>query len=218
MTNENDSLNAFRGILIVLSNRSFPQGFVHGLPLKSHIISLAWIHESDVVPKRRTNFPTWSWTGWEGAVKLPWKLRLMAEDPSAIIDERHMEPNFLACHGNEMEIEGWVMDLHIRTEPFSEVFVPGREEEISTVRERDSSHNNTLPTGCYTCLIIRRHLKILGSENSDGVRSGVKLKRRDTLFVLAFDRIPHEKQAVRKSLLTVTLVAGESSDQIERPE
>lgn len=216
MTNENDSLNAFRGLITAFRKQSFPQGFVHGLPLKSHIISLAWIHEGGVVPKRRANFPTWSWTGWEGGVTLPYKLRLLAEDPSAVVDESHLEPAFLKCDGDEIEIDGWVVDLDIRTEPFSEVFIPGREESIATVRVGDSTHNNTLPTGRYTCLIIRRHSEILGSRWAENDQSSAKLKQRDTLFVLAFDQIPHEKQAVRRSLLTIALFAGESSDQIVR--
>ncbi|KAJ5654435.1 heterokaryon incompatibility protein-domain-containing protein [Penicillium lividum] len=216
MTNENDSLNAFRGLITAFRKEFFPQGFLHGLPLKSHITSLAWIHESDVVPKRRANFPTWSWTGWEGGVTLPRKLRLSDDDPAAIVNDKHLEPTFLGCHGNELEIEGWVTKLDIRTEPFSEVFVPGREESIATVKEGESNHNNTLPTGRYTCLIIKRHIEILGSNNAEIVRSGVRMKQRDTFFVLALDRIAHRRQAVRRSLLTITLFVGESSDQIVR--
>ncbi|KAJ6020775.1 hypothetical protein N7540_006279 [Penicillium herquei] len=218
MTDENDSLNAFRGLITAFTNASFPQGFVHGLPLKSDIISLAWIHESGVVPKRRAKFPTWSWTGYEGGVILPRKLMISAEDPFALAthDVNHLEPCFLSCHGNELNIEGWVMELDIRTEPFSEVFVPGREDSIATVREGESNHNNVLPTGRYTCLVVRRLLEVLGSTNPAFVRSGAELKRRDTLFLLALDQIAQSGQVVRRSLLTIMLFAGESSDQIVR--
>lgn len=211
MTNENDSLNAFRGMITAFGEEAFPQGFVHGLPLKSHIISLAWIHECDVVPKRRAKFPTWSWTGWEGGVVLPEMIRWFGEHSFVAVDESHLQPTFLTCQGNEIAIDGWVVELDIRTEPFSELFVPDREESIAIVKEGDLSHNNSLPTGRYTCLVIRRYTERLGWKDGD-----VDIKRKETWVVLAFEHLADRQQAVRRSVLTIGLFIGESSDQIVR--
>lgn len=48
------------------------------------------------------------------------------------------------------------MTLDIRTEPFSEVVIPGGHETVGCVKERNSFHNNTLPSGKYRCLVVAR--------------------------------------------------------------
>lgn len=205
MTHEKDSLNAFRGLLKVLRDRCFPQGFVHGLPLKNDIMTLAWVHKEDVIPKRRPDFPSWSWTGWEGEVSLPVKLFSIIQDSATTTSHDDLEPIFLGCHDDEIEIEGWVMELEIKTEPMSEVFLPGREESVGFAQEGEFSHHNTLPTGRYYCLVMKIHLgRITGG------------KRKDTLFLLALDKSTREGLFWRRALLTVSLWPGESSDPIAR--
>ena len=61
MTNESDSLNAFRGMLTAYEAEIFPEGFICGMPLHSHVYILAWVHKRNVVPKRRPALPSWSW-------------------------------------------------------------------------------------------------------------------------------------------------------------
>ncbi|KAL2825644.1 hypothetical protein BDW59DRAFT_161604 [Aspergillus cavernicola] len=121
MTNESDSLNAFRGMLTSLGDRLIPDGFVYGLPLNSHPISLAWMHLEGATPKRRAQFPSWSWTGWEGAVVFPEKLLDYADRQSRKV-VNDLEPRFLASEGNEISVEGWVVHLDIRTDPIKRAF------------------------------------------------------------------------------------------------
>lgn len=204
MTNESDSLNAFRGILTALKRQLFPEGFVHGLPLRSHTSSLAWMHSRAVTPKRRAEFPSWSWTGWEGEVVYPEKLLDNADGHTPSTSEIDLEVHFLASHGDEIEIEGWLLDLDVRTQPFSEIFVPGKDDSIGTVKEGESIHNNTLETGRYTCLVIQRLCeKILGRES-----------QRETVFMLVLEQT--NQQTRRQTILSVTLFPRQDFDQIRR--
>ncbi|KAH6646973.1 hypothetical protein BKA67DRAFT_540441 [Truncatella angustata] len=119
MTNESDSLNAFRGVISALGRQLFPKGFVHGIPLSSHTFALGWMHSRDVSPRRRPQFPTWSWTGWEGKVMYPGKLL----DTANALDE------------NQVGVEGWSVIIDIRTEPFSELFVPRQNESLLPLKK-----------------------------------------------------------------------------------
>ncbi|KAF3007241.1 hypothetical protein E8E14_009234 [Neopestalotiopsis sp. 37M] len=156
MTNEGDSLNAFRGVLSLLGDDLFPEGFIHGLPLRSHACSLGWMHSRDTKPKRRLEFPSWSWTGWEGTAMYAENLIDAAGQKHLSNTTKDLELDYLGCDNNYIDVEGWCVDIDIRTEPLSELFAPGQDESIGTVKEGDHKHNNTLKTGSYHCLIIQR--------------------------------------------------------------
>ena len=72
---DSDALNAVLGIFYSLrsSKEMLLQHFC-GLPAKlslpssTVVIPLHWYHDS--VARRRENFPSWSWTGWDGAVRM----------------------------------------------------------------------------------------------------------------------------------------------------
>ncbi|KAJ5935892.1 heterokaryon incompatibility protein-domain-containing protein [Penicillium verhagenii] len=99
------------------------------------------------------------WRTRVGAIK--YAQRIGESDSEATIGDDDLKPTFSSCDGNEAEIEGWLMELDIRTEPFSESFVLGREESIATVIKEESRHSNTLSSGRYTRLVIKRRLEIL---------------------------------------------------------
>jgi hypothetical protein len=63
MTNPDDALNAFSGILQDLE-KEYGGSFFYGLPIPEFQWGLLW--RSQHPPKQRPNFPTWSWAGWEG--------------------------------------------------------------------------------------------------------------------------------------------------------
>ncbi|KAH7019581.1 heterokaryon incompatibility protein-domain-containing protein [Ilyonectria destructans] len=86
LTKEQDSLNAFQGILQHFSKYAVEGGrakFYHvcGIPylhaphrhldinLSYFIDGLAWSHLGDKTPRQRTGFPSWSWAGWSGRVE-----------------------------------------------------------------------------------------------------------------------------------------------------
>ncbi|KAH7882060.1 heterokaryon incompatibility protein-domain-containing protein [Phlebopus sp. FC_14] len=68
MSEDVDSLNAFTAILKRFEETHYKKGFVQGLPVEDLPTALLWIHSDEVRPRRRAQFPPWSWAGWEGAV------------------------------------------------------------------------------------------------------------------------------------------------------
>ncbi|KIJ04499.1 hypothetical protein PAXINDRAFT_104152 [Paxillus involutus ATCC 200175] len=67
MTQDSDSIHAFSAVLTRLRETDYKEGFVQGLPVQELPRALLWTHANP--PRRRLAFPTWSWAGWEGAVK-----------------------------------------------------------------------------------------------------------------------------------------------------
>jgi hypothetical protein len=63
MTNPDDALNAFSGILQDLE-KQYGSEFFCGLPVPEFQWGLLWRIQPPF--KRRLDFPTWSWAGWEG--------------------------------------------------------------------------------------------------------------------------------------------------------
>ncbi|KAH6684765.1 hypothetical protein B0J14DRAFT_664751 [Halenospora varia] len=61
---DRDAINAFGGIIKLLSVDLYPGGFLHGLPVEDTPLALMW--EPVSIPRRRLDFPAWSWAGWEG--------------------------------------------------------------------------------------------------------------------------------------------------------
>jgi hypothetical protein len=68
LTFESDALNAFAAIITAMS-KSFPGGFHFGIPMFLFDIGMLWSTSSSL--KRRSGFPSWSWLGWTGEIKLP---------------------------------------------------------------------------------------------------------------------------------------------------
>jgi hypothetical protein len=81
-----DAMSAFLGILRSLENSREPIRHLWGLLLwkiPSNVvvaITLKWYHQSPC--RRRPDFPSWSWTAWEGPVQLP---RFDADVPRGFI-------------------------------------------------------------------------------------------------------------------------------------
>lgn len=80
LTYADDILNAFQGIASAFEAVSTDFRFHCGIPMAvgqsgrhdSFVTNLLWYkretHNAANVPKRRESFPSWSWTGWTGAV------------------------------------------------------------------------------------------------------------------------------------------------------
>lgn len=146
MTHASDSLNAMLGILSAFERGLFAKGFIHGLPLASHPYSLGWMHVHSVVPKRRDEFPSWSWAGWEGTVRFPQRL-LLEQPEGGAYPRSDLEPAVLAHEGASLTLSAWLVDLEVVTEPFSEVRIPNSTETTGFVTERNFPHPTTLPSG-----------------------------------------------------------------------
>lgn len=205
LTNEGDSINAGLGILTSMGKQLFKAGFVHGLPLRSHPQSLGWMHDRRCSPKRRNAFPSWSWAGWEGEVHFPDMLQEDSKERKVHNPREDLTVQFLAARGNEITIEGYVVELNIRTEPFSEAFDVGGHEAIGSVRETNFLHNNTLPSGIYNCLVIQRVTYQIAEDTPE----------KEQVFLLFLDW--QGKVAERKTLGTLTTFPGRTVTKA-RPE
>lgn len=229
MTHASDSLNALLGILSAWEKNLLPKGhtFSWGLPLTTAPQFLGWMHDRGVgkSPKRRDKFPSWSWAGWEGEVGFDDHLPAGFYSPEKLSRIGDLTVKQLGLDGKKLLVEGWVVNLRVRTEPFSEVVVSdttaqnGNPEEtvIGSIKERNFLHNNTLPTGEYECLVVERvRVKRL---NPNTGRESVKV------FLLVLDPCAgSESQGVpagtataeasdgllrqRRTMITLTMFAG----------
>ncbi|KAK7991263.1 hypothetical protein PG988_000057 [Apiospora saccharicola] len=103
LTDDDDSLNAILGLFRTLQ----PKGIrhVHGIPL--HMLQkgerswlefpLAWHHEAQGA-RRRHRFPSWSWSGWEGGVRM---------DESDICVPNDCEVGLVERDGRAVSLQGW---------------------------------------------------------------------------------------------------------------
>lgn len=193
MSFEGDSLNAFLGMITALEQNLFDKGeFVHGLPLRAYPTSLGWTHDRNIVPKRREQFPSWSWAGWEGAASFLTLVLDSFDDRLAASTVIDLEPSFVAIDGDVLTMDGFTVTLDVRTEPFSEVFISGCDESIGSLMEGTFLHNNTLKTGLYSCLVLQR--------NSDKEASPTPLRQKLCLIVLDWDG----NVAQRRTVMTMT--------------
>lgn len=204
LTNEQDSINAFLGLLAAMQRKLFPTGFVWGLPLKSHPELLGWFHDRAKTPKRRLMFPSWSWAGWEGTALFHDRL-VGSSGGDDKLTTNDMQPEFVSCQGHKLVVNAWLVKIKAVTEPFTEVLVPGTTEAYGSITERNCLHNDTIPTGEYSCLIVQRSQFRLGEDRP--------LRQRIYLLVLEVE----DNEASRRTM--ITLSPWDSSDfMLLKPE
>ncbi|KAG8349379.1 hypothetical protein FVEN_g12406 [Fusarium venenatum] len=118
---DEDSLNAFLGILSHYSGPGKPYVHFLGSPIhrvKGSMIN-AWYHLEPA--KRRDQFPSWSWTGWKGEVKLTSRsnpdheIGLMTENG----DRTSLEKYIKACDDNQTLPMKHVIELTGKMTTFS---------------------------------------------------------------------------------------------------
>ncbi|KAG6362294.1 hypothetical protein INS49_010524 [Diaporthe citri] len=77
LTFENDALRAVEAVFMA-HRMAFPSGFFQGLPLDFFDLALLWYHPTGqgatrrpaVPPSKVSPFPSWTWAGWVGKLKL----------------------------------------------------------------------------------------------------------------------------------------------------
>jgi len=127
------------------------------MPLKDFPQALRWYHPRWVKPRRRPAFPSWSWTGWEGQAVYSGPLNLLKEQERGHVDaSTDMTVRFVSIHDQTLTVEGHVVRLEIRTEPFSDAYVPSSEYLLGPVKEGNCLHHNTLPSRTGDFLVIKR--------------------------------------------------------------
>ncbi|KAK2590137.1 hypothetical protein QQS21_012190 [Conoideocrella luteorostrata] len=156
MTNDDDSLNACLGLLNYLQRSLLPGGFFWGLPLREYPQSLRWFHMRWVKPRRRKDFPSWSFVGWEGEAGYTDALVLKGSNQTRFDDEVDIGVELVGVHDKVLTLKGYHVTLEIRNEPFSNAYVPGSDMLVGILQEGGSLHNNTLPTGIFEFIIVER--------------------------------------------------------------
>lgn len=147
MTNDRDSLNAFLGIVGYLRKLYFPKGLLWGMPLHDFPQSLRWYHPRWVKPRRRPAFPSWSWAGWEGQALYSGPLDLVNKTERGRVDATaHMTARFIDINDQILTLEAHLVSLEVRTESFSDAYVPGTDLHLGPIKEGNVLHNNTLPS------------------------------------------------------------------------
>ncbi|KAI0138500.1 HET-domain-containing protein [Hypoxylon sp. NC0597] len=157
MTNDSDSLNAFKGMLSFLQKTMLPGGFVWGLPLQEFPQSLRWYHPRGIRPRRRPDFPSWSYVGWEGEVNFTDKLNLVNGGSSERFDETvDLGLNYVRIEGKVLTVDGILLKLEVRNEPFNNAYIPGTDFLVGVLQEGNFLHKNTLPPGVFDFLVVER--------------------------------------------------------------
>ncbi|KAI0121825.1 HET-domain-containing protein [Daldinia grandis] len=157
MTNDSDSLNAFRGMLSSLQKSLLPQGFVWGLPLKEFPQSMRWYHPRTVRPRRRPDFPSWSYVGWEGTAGYTDRLDFATGRPDGRFDEGADQIlRYVGFEDTILTIDGVLIRLEVRNEPFNNAYIPGTDFLLGVLQEGNFLHKNTLPQGIFDFLVVER--------------------------------------------------------------
>jgi hypothetical protein len=195
MTNEGDSLNAFLGLMTGLKRRLFPLGFWHGLPLRSHPATLGRIDDRVEHPHRRPDFSSWSWAGWEGPALIATDILKVYDESVSRTTEIDLELEVMGLEGFELMVEGWVVNLDIKTEPYSELFIPGQEDSVATVKKGRWEMHDTLRSGRYNCLVVQRH-----------ERNPTRNPRRQKAFLTVLNWVGDV--AERRNFITLNFFAG----------
>jgi hypothetical protein len=157
MTNDSDSLNAFLGIVAYLQKAWFPKGLTWGMPMADFPQALRWYHPRWAKPRRRSAFPSWSWTGWEGQAIYSGSLNQASTTERGRLDiSTDMTVQFVEVQDQTLTLDAYIIKLDIRTQPFSDAFVHGTDELLGPVKEGNVLHNNTLPSVTADFLIVER--------------------------------------------------------------
>ncbi|KAK6953432.1 hypothetical protein Daesc_005736 [Daldinia eschscholtzii] len=157
MTNDSDSLNAVRGMLSSLQRSLLPQGFLWGLPIKDFPQSLRWYHPRAVKPRRRPDFPSWSYVGWEGTALYTDRLDFANGRSDGRFDETaDLILRYVGIEEEILSVNGALVKLEVRNEPFNNAYIPGTEFFLGMLQEGNFLHKNTLPQGVFDFLVVER--------------------------------------------------------------
>jgi hypothetical protein len=194
MSNDSDSLNACLGMLNYLRRHLIPGGFIWGLPLKDIPQSLRWLHRRRVKPRRRKDFPSWSFVGWEGEAGYTdtFDFKGGSDVRTGRFDAKvDMGVRFVEAEDKTLTLEGYVAKLEIRNEPFNDAYVPGTDVLVGMLQEGEVLHMTTLPPGVFEFVVVERLM----------YRSSPEGRARETLYLLMpgdeEDGIPTRRCMVR---------------------
>ncbi|KAK4162385.1 hypothetical protein QBC43DRAFT_321839 [Cladorrhinum sp. PSN259] len=166
----------------------FPGGFTWGLPMADYPRLLGWFHDRLAgTPARRSDFPSWSWCGWQGTVIYPNRL---IREPIQDNSEGDLILEMVAIEWKELIVMAWVVILDVQVDPFASVFI--EDEMVGTLTGRNLfPHETTLVIGKHTCLVLER-VKTKG-------------RKKQTVFMLVLgSQGEGDEVAERRTMVTFT--------------
>lgn len=126
--------------------------------------------------------------------------------PSGLIAEAGSESDLIlrmvGIQDKEVTLEGWVVELEIRTEPFSELIVPGSDTAVGCMTKRNFKHNNTISSGRYRCLVAAR-------VKREVLRNGLQNQQ---VFLVVLRAVEDSVVQERQTVITVSRLAVEGKD------
>ncbi|CAK7199665.1 hypothetical protein SEUCBS139899_002348 [Sporothrix eucalyptigena] len=183
MARDSDSLNACLGMLNFVKRMASLDDFAWGLPLRNFPLSLMWCHAvssgtgniKPKPPRRRVDFPSWSFVGWQGEVTyvLPDNLLPTPEKTERVradMERKEIEHDlcieFRALDYQTVTLAGWTVRFEIQTAPFSTAYVPGTDEIIGMLTQNEERHPTSLPSGVFDFVVVQRVKRDMGNGRS----------------------------------------------------
>ncbi|OAA58972.1 Peptidase S8, subtilisin-related protein [Niveomyces insectorum RCEF 264] len=182
MAKDIDSLNACLGMLSYLQRTYALQDYAWGLPVRDFPLSLLWCHARGVKPRRRPDFPSWSFVGWAGEA-----LYLVDILPAAAREAAHSGPlhrqavtvnkesqaattsdllvevvgaadvsSTATANDRRLTLRCYSVRFEIRTAPFSEAYLPGTDRMMGMLLENNEHNPATLPAGVFDFAVLQR--------------------------------------------------------------
>ncbi|KAF4921418.1 hypothetical protein CGCF245_v015590 [Colletotrichum fructicola] len=178
LTKDSDSLNAALGLFRALQTNGIRH--LHGIPIRKTSestpgfkFSLTWHHEA-VSLQRREEFPSWSWAGWEGGIRMTapditdlddCEIRLVQEDGHVVplqdwLYEEIQSPNLSSTNAPRMlRITAMKVRVNLQKKSWNEL----NERLSSKSQLADMSFNN----GIHAVLPIRENVTAMAYAYMD---------------------------------------------------
>ncbi|CAK7239733.1 MAG: hypothetical protein STHCBS139747_001168 [Sporothrix thermara] len=232
MARDSDSLNACLGMLNYLQRMASLHDFVWGLPLRDFPLSLMWCHaryssRGDNTnlppPRRRADFPSWSYAGWQGEVVyvLPGAILPPAEKSAADRAEMAQKKishdlfiEYRGIDGMTVHLAGWTVRLAIQTAPFSTAYyVPDDKNDKNDKNDKKDKNDGALPDYSMSIGLLQQNSELHPTSLPSGVFDFVVVQRvkrdlgngrfRHMLYLLMLDYDNGDSRGVpsRRSLV-----------------
>ncbi|KAK8094814.1 hypothetical protein PG997_001499 [Apiospora hydei] len=128
LTHDEDSLQAFLGVLNDHRDGSRHQHHLWGIPILSErsphssLVALDWTHRANLTARRRHGHPSWSWAGWQGTAILP--LNANIDLSMMYLDEKRSIPLETVYRDFGVK-KSWPRYLYLRSKLTEVMFIPG---------------------------------------------------------------------------------------------
>lgn len=110
--------------------------------------------------------------------------------------------SFVAIDGNALTLDGFLLRLEVRNEPFNTAYFPGTDMVVGSLKEGNVLHSITLPAGVFDFVLVER-LRFRYSSDTP---------IRDVLYMIMLHHLDDEYPS-RRAMVTLTVERGLQSQQ-----